>query len=332
MKKKILLVVAILSISIVIGYIKIRNTLEKPFNVNNKYVFNIQKGENFNKVISKLSKDGIVKNTTIIKGYVKFTKSNLNIKVGKYEVNKDMSLQQFINMLNKGSLSHLVKVTIPEGYNIDQIGKVLEENKVITKDDFIKSCKQYKLPGYIKQNSNRKYDLEGYIFPDTYGFEENMKGEKIITIMVNRFEKVFSEFKNINNIKDDEMNKIVTLASIVEKEIKSDGERGKAASVFYNRLNKNMKLQSCATVLYALGYHKDKLYNKDLNVSSPYNTYKISGLTPGPICSPGKNSLKAAMNPDKTNFLYFVSKNDGTHFFTSDYNEFLKVKKVTQGF
>ena len=160
-----------------------------------------------------------------------------------------------------------------------------------------------------------------------------MQGDKIIDKMLDRFNYVIKEIEKENNIKikDEDMDKLISMASVIEKEAEKDGERGKIASVFYNRIDKKMKMESCATVLYALGYHKDKLYYKDLKIKSPYNTYLNTGLPIGPICSPGKNSIKAALNPEKTDYLYFVSKNNGTHFFTKNYNDFLKVKKETQG-
>jgi len=226
-----------------------------------------------------------------------------------------------------------IKVTIPEGYNIDEIGNKLEKQGIIKKEDFIKSIKEYKTPSFVKEDKNRKYSLEGYLFPDTYEFFKGMQGDKIIDKMLDRFNYVIKEIEKENNIKikDEDMDKLISMASVIEKEAEKDAERGKVASVFYNRIDKKMKMESCATVLYALGYHKDKLYYKDLKIKSPYNTYLNTGLPIGPICSPGKNSIKAALNPEKTDYLYFVSKNNGTHFFTKNYNDFLKVKKETQG-
>ncbi len=128
-----------------------------------------------------------------------------------------------------------------------------------------------------------------------------MQGDKIIDKMLDRFNYVIKEIEKENNIKikDEDMDKLIGMASVIEKEAEKDAERGKVASVFYNRIDKKMKMESCATVLYALGYHKDKLYYKDLKIKSPYNTYLNTGLPIGPICSPGKNSIKAALNPEK---------------------------------
>ncbi len=177
----------------------------------------------------------------------------------------------------------------------------MEKQGIIKKEDFIKSIKEYKGPSFVKEDKNRKYSLEGYLFPDTYEFFKGMQGDKIIDKMLDRFNYVIKEIEKENNIKikDEDMDKLISMASVIEKEAEKDDERGKVASVFYNRIDKKMKMESCATVLYALGYHKDKLYYKDLKIKSPYNTYLNTGLPIGPICSPGKNSIKAALNPEK---------------------------------
>ncbi|WP_264852186.1 endolytic transglycosylase MltG, partial [Clostridium omnivorum] len=152
-------------------------------------------------------------------------------------------------------------------------------------------------------------------------------------MMIKNFETVLKDVENKKNrtLNTSDIDRVITMASIVEKEAEKDEERGKVAAVFYNRLNKGMKLQSCATVLYTLGVHKDKLYDKDLAAPGPYNTYIVKALPAGPICSPGRKSIEAAIDPPTTKDIYFVSKNDGTHFFTDSYTEFEKVKKQYQG-
>lgn len=335
MKNKILVSTILLFILfLLICMTSIKNTIDRPFNLNDDYIINVDKGNTFYGVLDTLKEEKIIDKSMIIKMYVKYNKLNLEIKPGKYTITKNMSLNEFINLLNKGNNDNTIKITVPEGYTIDEIAELLDKKGVVTKQEFIDSCKSYKLPDYIVKNQEQRYSLEGYLFPDTYIFEKNVTSDKIIETMLDRFEQVINEIKEENNIKLDkeQLDKVIIIASIVEKEIKVDEERPIAASVFYNRINKNMKLQSCATVLFALGYHKDKLYEKDLKVKSNYNTYLIDGLPPGPICSPGKKSILASVKPANTNYLFFVSNNDGTHFFTDDYNEFLKVKKDTQGF
>jgi UPF0755 protein len=256
------------------------------------------------------------------------------VKPGVYSFYENIPLEKLIRYLNKGIKDdETVKVVIPEGYDIEHIAAALDKKGIISKADFIKSCREYKLPDFIKSDSRRRYALEGYLFPDTYEFLKGTDGKEIIDVMLKTFSKAIDNIQKETgkNISSGDLDKIITMASILEKEVDKKDERGKAASVFYNRLSRDMKLQSCATVLYALGIHKNKLYYNDLKVNSPYNTYIVKGLPIGPISCPGVECIKAAIEPEKTNYLFFVSKNDGTHFFTDNEKKFLEVKKVTQG-
>ena len=150
--------------------------------------------------------------------------------------------------------------------------------------------------------------LEGFLFPDTYHFDKDSTAKVVIDTMINRFEEIIAEIQNELSVEisEDKIDEIVTMASIVEREIIHDNERPKAASVFYNRISAGMPLQSCATVIYALGVHKNVLYYSDLEIDSKYNTYKYNSLPVGPIASPGKQSIKASINPDNTDYLYFI--------------------------
>lgn len=324
----------LITLSVLIcGYLYYRAVVNHPFKAKGEEVeFVVNNGDSLYKVLNSIKEKDEIKNLSLIKAYIKRNNLDTNIKPGDYEIKSDITLKELISDLNKGIYNkNLVRVTIPEGYDIEKIAALLEEKNIIKKEEFLQSCKEYPLPHYAKNTEYRKYNLEGYLFPDTYELSKGMKGKDIIDIMVNRFNRSINELRNKYSIDDSKIDTIITVASMVEREAERDEERGKVSSVFYNRMKKGMKMESCATVLYALGKHKDKLYYSDLKVQSPYNTYIIKGLPPGPICSPGMSSIEAAINPDKTNYLYFVSYNDGTHFFTNNYNEFLKVKKVTQG-
>lgn len=311
------------------------SVLRHPLKSSEKKVhFTVQQGDNLDTVIENLKQKGLIKNSFLLKQYVNRNGISKKVEPGNYSFSGNISLGKFIGLLNKGIKDdEPVKVLIPEGYDIEHIASALEKKGIISKEEFIKSCKEYELPEFIKNDSNRKYALEGYLFPDTYEFLKGTEGKEIIDDMLNRFSSVIDGIeKEIGkSIDDEQLDRIITMASIIEKEVQRPDERGKAASVFYNRIDKGMKLQSCATVLYALGYHKDKLYYNDLKIDSPYNTYIEKDLPVGPISNPGKECIKAAINPKKTNYLFFVSNNDGTHFFTDSEKKFLEVKKVTQG-
>ncbi|HEY5575148.1 MAG TPA: endolytic transglycosylase MltG [Clostridiaceae bacterium] len=300
-----------------------------------KVDFEIKPGQTLTDVIAGLNSMGLIKDKKIVMGYIEKHGLASQVVPGKYSISNFVSLENLVYYMNNGILDNKpVKVTIPEGYDVEGIAGLLESKGLISKSEFLKSCKEYKLPGYIKNDINRKYALEGYLFPDTYEFYKGSKGQAIIDEMTSRFKDIIDDIskKTGKTITNEELDKYITMASVVEKEAKVQTERGKVASVFYNRLKINMKLESCATVLYALGYHKDVLSYDDLKVDSAYNTYKVQGLPAGPIANPGRACIEAAISPESTNYLYFVSKNNGIHFFTNNYNEFLNVKAVTQGF
>lgn len=333
-KNKIIIYIFSIIVILIAACMYILHILNHPFYVTNNKEFEVKSGDTLYGIIYSLDSQNLIRNSTIVKAYIKYKKVPGNVKPGLYTISNNLSMDKFINNVANGVFDkNAVTISIPEGYNLLQVAELLDKNQVIKKDDFIKACQEYNIPSYIKNDSNRKYKLEGYLFPDTYQFRKNMSGKEIIGTMLSHFEKQFNNLLKRDNITLDKSNydNIITLASIVEGEAEKDDERAIIASVFYNRLNKNMKLQSCATVEYALGYHKDKLYNKDLEIKSNYNTYYVNGLPAGPICNPGLKSIEAALKPKNTNYIYFVSNNNGTHFFTDDYKKFEEVKNITQG-
>lgn len=326
--KKITIIV-ILS-TLVFMILKVRNDIKNPFVTKNKnIVVNVTKGKSLFNVIEDLSNKGFIRSKNIFKLYVKIKKLNSNIKPGEYNIDSNIAIDEFIQMLNIGTSSKSsIKVTIPEGYNIDNIAALLEKNDVISKKEFLKSCINYKMPEYIKVNTKSKYSLEGYLFPDTYRFTKGINGNRIIDEMLKQFKIIIKDIEKKDNKKIDNIQRVITSASLIEKEARSEEDRGKISSVFNNRLKKGMKLQIDATVLYALGDHKKKLYIKDLKVNSPYNTYKIKGFPPGPICNPGRPSIEAALNPDKTDYIFYVlESNMKEHYFTNNYKKFLQAKQ-----
>ncbi|KEH89238.1 aminodeoxychorismate lyase [Clostridium novyi A str. BKT29909] len=316
----------ILCILIFIGFKTFKN-IKYPFvSTTDKISVVVAKGDSLSNVINKLHKEGYIKRPDVIKLYINIRRIDTTIKQGKYNINTNISIDRFIKILNQGFDDEIVKVTIPEGYNIEDIGKLLEDKGIIKKEQFIKSCKNYKLPQYVKQNKNTKYSLEGYLFPDTYRLKKGVSGNEIIKDMLEQFKLVIDDIEKKNN-KINNLHEILTKASIIEKEARSEEDRFKISSVIDNRIQKQMKLQVDATVLYSLGEHKKRLYYKDLNINSPYNTYKVKGLPPGPICNPGKLSIIAALKPQKTDYLYYVLENNKGHYFTKDYKDFLMAKE-----
>lgn len=264
-----------------------------------------------------------------IKIYNKLNKISISVKKGTYEFPSNIKLNELISSLENGSYNtSIVKVTIPEGYTLEQIATLLEEKEIVNKDNFITACENYNFPDYIKVNSNKRYTLEGYLFPDTYIFEKNTSPDTIIKTMLSRFEEIVSQIESENDIKVSysDYERMVIKASIIEREVSKNDEKPLVSSVIENRLKINMKLQIDATVLYAIGYHKDKLYLKDLKYASPYNTYYKEGLPVGPISNPGKDSLVAALLPIESDYLYYMTKDGVNHKFFKTYKDFLKYK------
>lgn len=263
--------------------------------------------------ISKILKDSkVITSKNLFLALVKIHGCSADLKAGVYEFHTKDSLNTIINKIKDGK-SKNIKITIPEGFNIKQIAEVLAEHNICDKKKFIDLA--------TSQN------MEGYLFPNTYFLFPQMTEQEVIKIMNNEFNKFWTK-KRKERLK--EINKplrdIIILASIVEKEAIADNERPIIAGVFLNRLSKNMKLESCSTVLYAMGINKEKLNFKDLKFESPYNTYKYKGLPPGPICNPGAKAIDAILYPQITNSLFFVSKGNGTHYFSSTFEQHVKNK------
>lgn len=312
-------------------FITYNNVVNKPIKSKEKEItIKVDKGEGFYDIINKLDKDNILKNKFMIKVNLSINNRNIQIREGSYKINTDLSLNELIEVLEgKGLNEDLISLTIPEGYTIDDIGKAIEEKNIASKEELIKAVENYELPWFIEKNKNKRYDLEGYLYPDTYFIEKDTDLNSIIKMMVERFEDILTQIQEESGLSFDnsKINEITTIGSIIEKEAQVDKDRPLIASVISNRLEKNMKLQIDATVLYAMNEHVEVVLYKHLETDSPYNTYKYKGLPVGPICNPGKESLKAALMPDKSDYLYYILKEDKSHYFTNDYNDFLNKKK-----
>lgn len=219
-----------------------------------------------------------------------------------------------------------IKFTIPEGYTTSQIGQALEKSGLVTQNDFINEAEHWTDNNYWFLNNlpNDKHKLDGYLYPSTYSFPKKATSKTIINQMLKTFDKHMEANKGYITENKLNIRNILTTASLIEKEACKDIDRPKISSVIYNRLSKNMPLQIDATILYIIG-HKNKLYNKDLAVQSPYNTYINKGLPPSPICNPGIKSINAAIHPAKTDYLYYVlNSKTNEHVFSKTYIEHTK--------
>jgi len=240
------------------------------------------------------------------------------LQAGEYLLSAAMPPRQILRIMVKGAVN-LHKLTVPEGYSIPQIAALVENAKFGSKIDFIKTAMDTAL---ASKNGIEAATFEGYLFPDTYFFPREVAMEQIISVMVNRFWSVFTtEWKVRAKDLGFSVHQIVTLASIIEKETGAAFERPIISSVFHNRLKKKMRLESDPTVIYGIKNFDGNLTRKHLSTHTPYNTYKIKGLPAGPIANPGRASLEAALYPERTVFIFFVSKKDNTHYFSTNLKE-----------
>lgn len=328
--KKIVNVTTIIVIMIIIITIwQCFKIVDTPLKIKDEEIIEVAEGDSFYGVLNKLSEEDKIKNEFLVKLYLKIRGIKPEVLAGTYKLDKSMTLDEIITLLSSDSTVGKIYITIPEGYTIDDIATELEENNICSSEDFINSVKNYDLPAYVSNNPNKRYNLEGFLFPDTYSFNENENADFVVKTMINRFEEVWQELvESLNlSIADDEIEKIVNVASIIEKEAVVDSERSLISSVIYNRIAIEMPLQIDATVIYSYGYHIEKMYERHLEIDSPYNTYMYYGLPIGPISNPGRASLMAALKPEKTDYLYYLLESEYTHYFTDNYDDFLKRKE-----
>lgn len=297
----------------------------------------IKSGAGTSKIADLLKQEGLIKNSLMFKVYLKMKSEGAKFQAGVYELSPGMTYDQIIGKLNSGDVvkADMVHFTIPEGYTLKQMADKLSQEGIVNKDRFLKLAKDpegIKVPLLREFPANDKqiYRLEGLLFPETY---ELKKGSSEADIMTRMLEELQAKLDGIPDWKARlekrklTLPELMTVASLIEREVVVDTERKKVASVIYNRLEKGMKLEIDATVQYLLGKPKERLLNSDLRKKdSPYNTYLYKGLPPGPIASPSVKSIEAALEPDTTDYLFYVTKKDGSqeHLFAKTYAEHLK--------
>lgn len=326
----IIAILLVLAVVIASGMIYILS-VGKAYDKNNTELIAVEipMGSSSDDIAQALEKSGVIKSASEFNLKSRLTGNRGSYKAGNYELSPSMTMEEIMEQLKKGSSGNTLRFTVPEGSSLTEIAEVVAATGACTSEEFLQAAAEGAFDyEFLKDNDiTGEKRLEGFLYPDTYDIYENEKPDKIIERMLKRFDEIYSEV--LKTADTDIMNKyntfeIVTVASLIEKEAKLDKERPLVASVVYNRLDKNMKLQFCSTVQYALGKHKARLYNSDLKVESPYNTYKYEGLPQGPIGSPGRASLEAAVSPEHTDYLFFVvsAKGDGSHNFAATGDEF----------
>ncbi|MCU0238252.1 MAG: endolytic transglycosylase MltG [Pyrinomonadaceae bacterium] len=297
----------------------------------------IPKGSTPNEIVEKLSNEGIISNASAMKNYIRFFYDANKLKAGEYQFESPISPNEVLKELEKGE-ERTIKLTIPEGWTRYEISKriaerfptnpPMDDKAVLTLMDDV---------SLIKDIDPNAKNLEGYLYPTTYSFPKDAKPQDVIKRMVEQFRKTWKpEWTSKAQTMGKSVQQIMTIASLIENESKFDEERQIVSSVIYNRLSKGMALGIDATNVYIakmLGRWDGTIHKSDLEVDSPYNTRKVVGLPPGPISSASESAIEAALNPQKTDYIFYVlnvDKNDGSHHFYASAAEFEKGKAAYQ--
>ena len=295
----------------------------KPFKgyVDPELRVHITRGSTVSEIAVLLEKQGIISSSRLFRIFVYFNDQSTTLKAGEYQFSKPVSLKEVAEKIGEGQV-YYHRVTVPEGLEIPLIAEIFVQAQFGEMSKFLSAMTE---PDMIADLDPAAEDLEGYLFPETYFLTSGMREGEIVSLMLQNFRQFWTPEKQ-SRAKDLNMTvrEIITLASLIEKETGMDNERPLVSAVFHNRLRRNMKLACDPTVIYAVKRVKqyDGVINKsDLELDSPYNTYLYPGLPPGPIASPGRLAVEAALYPADSEYLYFVSRNDGSHIFSAKYQD-----------
>nr|WP_237497142.1 endolytic transglycosylase MltG [Lysinibacillus sp. HST-98] len=345
--RKIVAIIAIVFVLIIgvvglFGYNYVKGAL-KPLdpNATKTIAVEVPIGSSLSSISTLLEKKGVIKDARVFKYYAKF-KNESQFQAGNYDLTQAMTFDELIESLKTGKVYRkpLFTMTVPEGLTLEQIGKVIEKKTpytqkefmdLVTSDTFVQQM-MANYPELVTEAvlaDNIRYDLEGYLYPATYSYyEEKPSLQAIVEEMIAAMNNVVKNYSDVLAEKQMSVHQLLTFASLLEEEATAQTDRETIASVFYNRINEGMPLQTDPTVLYALGDHKDRVLYEDLEVDNAYNTYKNKGLPPGPIAGVGKTSIEASLNPSQTDYFYFLADKEGVNHFSKTYDEHLqKVEK-----
>lgn len=321
------LIVVLAGIGAYFGYTFVSNDINGNEEYKTEYNLYISDGDTQYDVSQRLYSNGIVANDSLWSNWMDRHYPDYEYCAGEFLLTNDMSYEEIAQKLQNPDVSHKsVSVCIPEGYNVFDIATALEENGICSGNDFLEACRSkddydYSFISEIPESDTIAYELEGFLFPATYDFEENMDAREVVDEMLAAFaDRVTDSWRSYCSENDITLYELVTLASVVEKETLGEGVAQNIASVFINRLNSSHKLQSDVTIDYGNALRANGF---DDSVVTSYNTYKCSALPSGPICNPGVANIDAVVNHTDTDYFYFFSYNNGADFyFTDDYSDF----------
>jgi len=324
MRKKIFSIIGIIFIfAIVFGIVIFINIDNK--NLDNEIVIKIKPNSGAKAIASTLAENNIIKSKIMFVNYIKKSEADSKLKPGTYKFGPgNVTFDDILEKLLKGEQEEQITVTIPEGYTVAQIAKLFSSKGLVEEQKFLDYATNLKIPyDYINEGTDYR-QLEGFLFPDTYQIPVSWKEDKIINMLLDEFNKHWTEeFDKRAKELGLSVNEIVTIASLIEREARVEKERPTISSVIHNRLKIGMLLQIDATVQYLLPEQKARLLYKDLEVDSPYNTYKYPGLPPTAIAAPGLSCIHAALYPEDTEYYYYRAKvsGNGEHWFTKTFEE-----------
>lgn len=314
----VILIVLVLGGAAFIGLEGLRFAHRPVSDRSDQLLFEVSPGESFHQVASRLANLNLVSNKRKFLILGRINQAATNIRIGEYELRYNMSPMEILNILKSGISAKRV-LTIPEGYNRYEIAQLFQEAGLGKSDDYLKITEDKALIRELLQQDLSS--LEGYLYPETYYFTKFSGAREVVKTQVKRFLEQFESVKGTPPLPLDR-HQVVILASMIEKETGAPEERPTIASVFFNRLVKNMKLQSDPTTLYGIldltKVMKKNITKQDLLTPTRYNTYTVPALPYGPIANPGKEALSSVFRPAQTNYLFFVSRNDGTHIFSEN--------------
>lgn len=278
-----------------------------------------------------LAEKGLIPSDNAFKIALYLTGKMDKLQKGYYEISSDLTMKDVIALLQRGDVKTL-KITIPEGFTVKEIARLLEEKNIMSSEAFLDPATSFTPYMYMYGASPVTYRTEGFLFPSTYEFMPNVTADDILKRMAEEMNRrITPEMRRQIEAQKMTIYEFLTLASLVEKEALVDEDRPIIAAVFKKRLSMSMPLQSCASIQYILGYAKPRLSIADTEISSPYNTYLHAGLPPGPIANPGLASMKAVLEAPPTEYVFFVADKKGKHHFTKTYEEHLAIVEAIYG-
>jgi UPF0755 protein len=280
--------------------------------------FTVERGHGLRQVANALEARGLVRDADALVLLARLRGPAAVVKAGEYEVSPGWSSAEILDHLVAGRV-RTYRAVLPEGIRATEIAERLGEAGLADRDAFLRIVRDERFAHSLGVPAPT---LEGYLYPETYELPRDLEAGELARILVEQFNAAWLEIEPQARVLELSKHEIVTLASIVEKETASSEERPLIAAVFLNRLRRGMRLETDPTVIYGIEDFDGNLRRRHLlDASNPYNTYRIAGLPPGPIASPGVDALRAVVRPADTDYLYFVSKNDGTHHFSKTYRE-----------